>query len=734
MTNKVSAIRISFIYAITGVGWILISDFIAGYMVSDYVLRGKLEVLKGWLFILVTTFVLYKLLSTNARRVEAIQEDLHKQNEELAATYEELYAAEEELRHQFDELLSQDSVINRRNECLSALHRAALILMQERNVDELLDIVVKKMMAITGADFGYIYLLDEKALVMRPKVVKGFPIESVKNSVNRGEGIIGAVWDSEDMVVIDNYPEWNSRLREPIYEGLQSGVGLPIKVGGQVIGVFSMNYIDKHVVDDEERRTLMSFSELASIALNNAHLNDALHKSQSRSQALIDALPDLIVRLDRQGTLLEFKKGSDFDLPFDINDKIGLQLDKFLPTLLANSYMEYLHQSFLTNTTNQFEYDVVINGRPQWHEARIKVCGTNEAIAIVRDITRQVETNQKLKYLGLYDKVTGLYNRTYFEDEMDKLNRNYQLPVSIIACDIDGLKLINDTLGHHAGDELLMNAATLIKNFFNKDDIVARVGGDEFAVLVFNRQAQDMERLCQELRNKVKQFRDKNTDIPISISIGLGLRAYPHQDIREVYKAADDNMYREKLHSSYSTRSALVHTLAKAMEVRDFVTDGHADRLQDLVVELAVAVGVSESKLPDLRLLGRFHDIGKVGIPDHILFKPGRLSEEEFEIMKRHSEIGYRIAQSSAELSPIADWILKHHEWWNGKGYPLGIQGEDIPIACRILAIVDAYDAITNDRPYRDALPHSAAISELERCSGSQFDPELVRIFKTIVK
>ena len=152
-----------------------------------------------------------------------------------------------------------------------------------------------------------------------------------------------------------------------------------------------------------------------------------------------------------------------------------------------------------------------------------------------------------------------------------------------------------------------------------------------------------------------------------------------------------------------------------------------------MIVELAQNVGLSDSRLSDLRLFGHFHDVGKVGIPDEILFKPGRLNQEEFEIMKRHCEIGYRIAQSSGDLAPIADWILKHQEWWNGQGYPLGIKAEAIPLPCRILSIVDAYDAMTNDRPYRKAMFHKDAIAELERCAGTQFDPELVKAFKTIL-
>lgn len=169
------------------------------------------------------------------------------------------------------------------------------------------------------------------------------------------------------------------------------------------------------------------------------------------------------------------------------------------------------------------------------------------------------------------------------------------------------------------------------------------------------------------------------------------------------------------------------------MEARGFETEGHCDRLQELIISLARSLELSQEFINDLSLLARFHDLGKVGIPDQILFKPGALTDEEWQQMRQHCEIGHRIASSVPDLKPITDFILKHHEWWDGRGYPMGLSGEDIPLPCRILAIADAYDAITSDRPYSNAMSQHEAVQELRRCAGTQFDPGLVEKFIQIL-
>jgi HD-GYP domain-containing protein (c-di-GMP phosphodiesterase class II) len=204
--------------------------------------------------------------------------------------------------------------------------------------------------------------------------------------------------------------------------------------------------------------------------------------------------------------------------------------------------------------------------------------------------------------------------------------------------------------------------------------------------------------------------------------------------MKDIFKEADNNMYREKLMQSQKTKDAIVKALIKALLAKDFITEGHADRVYKLMELLSSEIDIPKYKYDNLWLFAQFHDIGKVGIPDSILFKPHTLNVDEYYELKRHCEIGYRIARSSPELEPIADFILKHHEWWDGSGYPLGIKGDEIPLECRVLAIVDAFDVMTTNRPYRSALSIDEALEEIKRGAGGQFDPIIANKFVSIMK
>jgi diguanylate cyclase (GGDEF)-like protein len=295
--------------------------------------------------------------------------------------------------------------------------------------------------------------------------------------------------------------------------------------------------------------------------------------------------------------------------------------------------------------------------------------------------------------------------------------------------DLDGLKLVNDTMGHEAGDRLLKNFAYILQKCYRTGDVISRVGGDEFAVLLPETNSKVLDKVAARINSTIREYNLTNPSLPLSVSMGTAVRKDNRSTLRDIYKEADNLMYRSKLQRSGSAHSAVVNTLLKALQARDYITKGHGERMKNLAALLGRELKLPDSTLTSLQLLAQFHDIGKVGIADRILFKSDSLTEEEFREMQRHSEIGQRIALASPELSSLADLILKHHECWDGSGYPFGLVGEQIPLECRIIALVDTYDTMTHDRPYSKAVAPQEALDEIARCSGTQFDPHLTELF-----
>lgn len=352
------------------------------------------------------------------------------------------------------------------------------------------------------------------------------------------------------------------------------------------------------------------------------------------------------------------------------------------------------------------------------------------------EIRERMLIEQNLRYQSTHDVLTGVYNRTYFEEYLINLEGKDN-SIGIIFCDVDGLKLINDSLGHERGDQVLRTVARIIEETLPQDAVTARIGGDEFVILLQDVTDVKMKETVDLLRTAIEASHTNSLKEIFSIAIGWAAtekHILSKDQIRMTVKRADDNMYRQKLARENSTRHVLIQGMMEMLKVRDFLTEGHSQRLQERITLLAKKIGLHDTQITDLTLLAQFHDVGKVGVSDAILFKKGGLTPEEKTEMQRHSEIGFRIAQSVPELVPISDLILKHHEWWDGTGYPLGLKGKDIPVEDRILAIADAYDAMTNDRPYREAMSAEQGFTELLLYAGRQFDPSLVELFIEIVK
>jgi diguanylate cyclase (GGDEF)-like protein/PAS domain S-box-containing protein len=360
------------------------------------------------------------------------------------------------------------------------------------------------------------------------------------------------------------------------------------------------------------------------------------------------------------------------------------------------------------------------DGKPE------QVYGTHQ------NITERKQAEEQLKYKTFHDELTGLYNRTYFNKEVKRYDIKRQLPLSIIMCDVNGLKITNDTFGHKEGDNLLKRTAQILKNACRQEDMIARTGGDEFLILLPQTSEKEAKKVYARIKNGCQK--SKEGLIEASIALGIATKKLVTDDLDKVLKKAEDKMYQNKVHESRSVHNKIFNSLETMLRETTNETLEHSQRLEKLAVNLGKKLNLSKHALDVLASLAELHDLGKITISKDILQKPGPLTDKEWEEIKRHPEAGYKIANSSLNLNEVAEGIYCHHEHWDGNGYPQGLAGNEIPLLARIISIVDAYDVMTNNRPYKQAISKGEALKEVERCAGSQFDPELVTIFVDILK
>ena len=343
------------------------------------------------------------------------------------------------------------------------------------------------------------------------------------------------------------------------------------------------------------------------------------------------------------------------------------------------------------------------------------------------------QQNEEISYISYHDYLTGLYNRIYFEKLKKRLDIPEQLPLSIIMGDINGLKLVNDGFGHAKGDEILIKVAKILNSCSREKDIVSRIGGDEFGILLPKTDSQTAQQICNNIADACKRYALDGNELYPSISIGHTTKYLTTESLDDILLRAEESMSKQKLLESKSAHSSIMASIKVIMFEKSQETEEHAERMVKLSKLIGKAMSLSDDQLNELELVSTLHDIGKMGVSADILSKNGKLSDEEWVEIRKHPEIGFRIAQATSELIPIANYILCHHERWDGKGYPQGLTGENIPLLSRIVAIVDSYDAMTNDRVYRLALTKEEAIEEIKKNSGTQFDPKISKLFLKIM-
>ncbi|MFA6808559.1 MAG: HD domain-containing phosphohydrolase, partial [Eubacteriales bacterium] len=338
----------------------------------------------------------------------------------------------------------------------------------------------------------------------------------------------------------------------------------------------------------------------------------------------------------------------------------------------------------------------------------------------------------EIQYLNIHDPLTNLYNRMYF-DSLTKSNIDpFRLPVSIIVADVNGLKIVNDCFGHYEGDKLITYVSKILLQSCNDNSYIFRWGGDEFVIILPETKQNQAQLVLNNIKNNISQ--SPPLLVPLTIALGLSVKTSPNQTYTELYQNAEKAMYNNKMTEWQNNQLETIDYLNTYLFNEDIEKKAHNDRVITLTKELGVKLQLSDYALCRIMNVAKFHDIGKITIPKEILKKRGKLTKEEWAILKTYPEIGYRITRSSGEYASIANAILHIQEWWNGSGYPYSLSGKDIPFFSRIIAVVNTYDIMTHDQPYRKALSSDIALKEMKKLSEIQFDPEILTTFFKIVQ
>lgn len=612
------------------------------------------------------------------------------------------------------------------------------------SITDWLDYVLNEMIKMTDSQFGYIYLYNEESE------------ELILNSWSNGVMEECRIIDKKTVYQLENVGIWGEVIRQrksiivndfnksnPLKKGYPKGhvkldrwMAVPIFEKNRIIA--TVGFANKHeIYDDNDIYQITALMNGVWNMIERFKYRDRLEVEKNKYFSTLVSIGDavMVVDLDEKVEMInmvcsdmtgwnqEEAKGMHYkDILRLSHENQEYKIVDPVEAVLKSGITHDLSKHTILTSKNGIVYLIEDSASPikNMHNEMLGV------VMVFRDSTQKQKQRRMIEYLSFHDVLTDLYNRRFFEEEMKRLDTTRNYPLTIIVGDLNGLKLANDAFGHHEGDKLLMQTADLFRKYIRSEDIAARWGGDEFAVLMPKTTSEDAERIVQRITKGANALK-KDKGI-LSIAFGWETKFDNAIELEEVFRKAEEYMYKKKMSENQGVRGLTIKTIISTLFEKSPREERHSQRVKELSIKIAKALNLSEHKVNDISTMGLLHDIGKIIIPAKILEKPGKLTENEYIEIKKHPAIGYRILSSINEFSSIADGVLNHHERWDGKGYPNGIKKNEIPIESRIIAIADAFDAMTSSRAYRkNAISLEKARKELINCAGTQFDPDIIK-------
>lgn len=698
--------------------------------VSDFMAFRKI-MLQGFLFIIayMVLFVMMMMWVIKRRIIMPINQ-IEKDVEQINLEDNLTYRIEYKQGTSFDQLVAKINEMLERWEAYFLTIKQDQIKLNQMNVELKEDLTLSKQMeemlsiektnleALFKNSTDSIVLFDKDFRVI--KINKGFTdlfgYELADIEHQEVDSVIADEQCIEDANRITNLVESGQEVRSEGIRKRKNGEWVNVTIKGIPI-----------ITEDGLTGGFVIYSDIS----DRQHAEIELKRQMAVFEDLFRNSTDAIVMFDNDKRIVDINDNFTMFFEYELGEIKGKPVDNIVTNEETYEGAECLTVDLLNGnkiicerirfTKSGMPRDVLIKGIPIFLEQ-----GVIGGYGIYTDISVRKRAEKEILYISYHDQLTGLYNRRFFEEEFARLDIKRNMPLALIMADVNGLKLINDAFGHQVGDDLLQITSRIFENVCRGDEIIARLGGDEFVILLPNTHKEHAETIVQRIKKECHSRMVKN--IEISISFGWDVKESLDDTYEDLFKRVEDYMYRNKLIESPNVHARMFETVIKTLHEKNPREERHSVRVSELCASIAKAMAMSDREIEELRSAGWLHDIGKVAIKESVLNKESSLDDDDWTEIKRHPEIGYRIISTVNEMAELAEYVLVHHERWDGKGYPRGIGGEDIPLQGRILAIADAYDTMTRARVYQEVLTKEMAISEMKRNSGSQFDPEIVEI------